>query len=581
MQFLQRLRYLYNPHKKQIAIICTYRLLFEFSKLIVPFLFGQTIDILTSHREDFSKLIWIIVIYFFAENFSSLIAVARSKSEHHFLTRLITRIRSDAHKKLLELPISYHESSNTHKKMEVIGMGIDRFTNFTVNIIFEFMPTILLTSLTFVMVFFMNWQMSFTYVVFVPVFLVVTWYMNQQVRETRVAIREGYLERSRKMGESIGNVKTVQDYVQEHREVGKIATISEGILKHEDHREDLLRSFNFFRDLIINCARTATIILGAYLTFNNSITIGLLSTFWAYSEKVYANLFRLSRFYDVTADCIPSVEQLTEIFEEKSSIVDSISPTKLEKYTGEIEFANVSFSYPSQKQQKGALHNISFHIKPQEIVAFVGPSGSGKSTIIKLLYRHFDPQDGEIKLDNVNITQLQRAQFRTKMSIVSQDIDVFDETILENIKYGDPEATEESVIEAAKSAYLHDFIIGLSDGYNTMIGERGVRLSGGQKQRLGIARALLTKPSILVLDEATSSLDSESELYIQKAIDNISRQCTILIIAHRFSTIRRADKIIVLDHGKIIEEGDHNILHNKSGGLYAKLYQLQHDGVLN
>jgi subfamily B ATP-binding cassette protein MsbA len=237
-----------------------------------------------------------------------------------------------------------------------------------------------------------------------------------------------------------------------------------------------------------------------------------------------------------------------------------------------IEFKEVSYTYLSSKQK--ALDNINLSIKKGELVAIVGKSGGGKTTLVNLLPRFYDPDEGGIYIDSTDISSVTFKSLRGQFGIVSQEVILFNDTVTATIAYGKPEAPAEEIINAAKAAYAHDFILELPHGYDTMIGERGLRLSGGQRQRLSIARAILKNPPILILDEATSSLDTDSEMMVQRALENLMENRTTLVIAHRLSTIKKADRIILLDKGRILESGTHAELHRK-GGKYRKLYELQ------
>ncbi len=244
------------------------------------------------------------------------------------------------------------------------------------------------------------------------------------------------------------------------------------------------------------------------------------------------------------------------------------------QFDGKVEFDNLTFGYIPDRP---VLNNINLIIEPYQTVALVGRSGSGKSTLVKLLFRYFEATQGCVRIDGTDIRKLDVTGYRKRLAIVHQEVDVFNGTLWENLRYGNPDATEDEILQACRIAQAEDFIRALPQGFATIVGERGVRLSGGQRQRLGIARALVMKPDVLVFDEATSSLDYESERAIQLAMRSLFGTCTLIIIAHRLSTVREADKIVVLDHGKIIEIGDHQTLVER-GGIYARLNALQETG---
>ncbi|MEK7067964.1 MAG: ATP-binding cassette domain-containing protein, partial [Patescibacteria group bacterium] len=281
-------------------------------------------------------------------------------------------------------------------------------------------------------------------------------------------------------------------------------------------------------------------------------------------------------FYDRIQDSAEAVEHFITLIKEESDIKSPESGLKPKNISGEVEFQNVVFSYHSGKRK--VLNGVSFKIPAGSSAAFVGPSGGGKTTIARLIYRHFDPSSGRVLLDGRSLRDYDLYHFRRWIAIVPQEVEIFSARVRDNIAYSNPNASLSEIKKAAQIANADEFVNNLKDGYDTEVGERGIRLSGGQRQRVGIARAILANPSILIFDEATSNLDSYSEKLIQEAMERVSAQRTVIIIAHRLSTIRHADQIFVLENGKLIEQGSHAELSNVSGGLYAKLLKLQGSG---
>jgi ATP-binding cassette subfamily B protein len=301
---------------------------------------------------------------------------------------------------------------------------------------------------------------------------------------------------------------------------------------------------------------------------------GALIQFVIYAVMVAGAVAALSEIWGELQRAAGATERLVELQQTVDSVQDQEQPLALPKpVRGRIDFEDVSFSYPARPNTK-ALDDVSLHIEPGETVAFVGPSGAGKTTIIQMILRFYDPQSGRILLDGQALSDLARDGFREHIALVPQDPVIFATTARENIRFGRPDATNQQIEEAAKAAAAHDFIQGLPDGYDSSLGERGVMLSGGQKQRIAIARAILRDAPVLLLDEATSALDAESERLVQAAVDSLSADRTTLIVAHRLATVKKADRIIVLDAGRIVASGKHDDLVEQDG-LYARLARLQ------
>ncbi|MDD1503042.1 ABC transporter ATP-binding protein [Lysinibacillus sp. CNPSo 3705] len=339
-----------------------------------------------------------------------------------------------------------------------------------------------------------------------------------------------------------------------------------------DHTKWNAKSFAVV-NTITDVAPLLVIAYAGYQVINDSLSVGTMVAFIAYIERLYGPLRRLVSSSTMLTQSIASMDRMFELIDEPFEIKNKANALELPRVNGEVRFDNVNFQYEEDGSQ--ILNNINFTINPGETVAFVGMSGGGKSTIISLIPRFYDTTSGAVRIDGNDVRDVTLHSLRSQIGIVLQDNILFSDSVKENILMGKPGASDEEVMAAAKAANAHDFIMSLPNGYDTKVGERGVKLSGGQKQRVAIARVFLKNPPILILDEATSALDLESEALIQESLDVLAHERTTIIIAHRLSTITHADKIIVIDHGQLIESGTHEQLMQKEG-TYFNLFQVQH-----
>ena len=338
-----------------------------------------------------------------------------------------------------------------------------------------------------------------------------------------------------------------------------------------DHTKWNAKSFAVV-NTITDIAPLLVIGYAGYRAIQGDLSVGTMAAFYAYIERLYGPLRRLVNSSTTLTQSIASMDRMFELMDEEYDVQDKEKARELPPVKGHVSFENVNFQY--EKDQQMILKNINLDILPGETAAFVGMSGGGKSTIVSLIPRFYNVTDGAVKIDGIDVNDVVIHSLRSQIGIVLQDNILFSDSVKQNILMGRPDATDDEVIVAAKAANAHDFIMTLPEGYDTKVGERGVKLSGGQKQRIAIARVFLKNPPILVLDEATSALDLESEALIQDSLDRLASNRTTIIIAHRLSTITHADKIFVIDHGELVEEGNHESLMEKQG-VYFDLFQIQ------
>ncbi|MEZ9395448.1 ABC transporter ATP-binding protein/permease [Vibrio splendidus] len=425
-----------------------------------------------------------------------------------------------------------------------------------------------------IMLFATNIKLTLIVLASVPFILVPILFYGRRVRALSRQSQDSMSDVGSYAGEAIEHIKTVQSYSRESQEKASFAVEVEKAYEIGRQRVKQRAILISGVIVIVFSAISGMLWVGGSDVINGTMSAGDLAAFVFYAIMVASSLGTISEVMGELQRAAGATERLIEILQVESHIVAPVeNPTPLDKLTPEVAFNDVTFSYPSRPDQP-ATKNLTLTAKEGKVLALVGPSGAGKTTLFELLQRFYDPQVGKVTLGGVELNQFDPNELRKQMALVPQQPALFSNDVFHNIRYGNPKATDEQVVEAAKKAHAHEFIQNLPEGYNSFLGERGVRLSGGQRQRIAIARAILKDPNILLLDEATSALDSESEHHVQQALEELMRGRTTIIIAHRLSTIKHADQIAVLDQGQLVDTGDHQSLIN-SCELYQRLVELQ------
>ena len=408
----------------------------------------------------------------------------------------------------------------------------------------------------------------------VPAVLVPIILLGRKLRKLSRENQDWIAESSGNAGEALSSVQTVQANTHEAASARAFAAVTEQSFASARARIATRATLTAIVIFLVFSGIVGVLWVGAQDVRSGGLTVGTLVQFVIYSIMVAGAVASLTEVVGELQRAAGATERLVELLHAEDTVTDPAAPQTLMKpVRGEIVFDGVSFAYPA-RPQTAALDDVTLRIKPGETVAVVGPSGAGKSTLIQLLLRFFDPQSGEIQIDGQALPMLARDDFRASIAVVPQDPAIFAASARDNIRFGRPDATDAEIEAAAAAAAAHDFIAALPEGYDTWLGERGVMLSGGQKQRIAIARAILRDAPILLLDEATSALDAESERAVQDAVDRLSQGRTTLVVAHRLATVKKADRIVVMQDGRVVADGDHDALVSQ-GGLYARLARLQ------
>ena len=559
-----------------LAIACL--LMAKFASISIPFFLKDIVDTLDATDKQPNALlivpIGLVLAYGGVRFLNVLLNEFRDTLFGRVTERTIRRISLQTFQHLHRLDLDFHLNRKTgglSRDLERGTTGINFLMRF---MIFNIAPT-LVEVLLVVGLLFYNYGIAFAAITFVSVVFYVAYSVIATEWRTRFLreVNEADSATHSRAVDSLLNYETVKYFTNEDYEASRYDTELETWEKAKRKNRLTLFALNSGQAMIIAIAMTSMLALAADGVASGTMTIGDFVLINAFMMQLFIPLNFLGFVYREIKGSLANIEQMFELLKRNPKVNDIEKAETLTVKKGQISFNRVSFHY---QKERSILSDISFTVEAGTKVAVVGESGSGKSTLVKLLFRFYDTTDGDIRIDSQNIRNVSQHSLRKTIGIVPQDTVLFNNSILENVRYGRPTASDKEVMDAIRMAHLDNFIQDLPEGTSTIVGERGLKLSGGEKQRVAIARAILKRPPILVFDEATSSLDSKSEQAILKAMKEITEGYTSLVIAHRLSTIIDADKIIVLDHGKVIEQGHHTELLKKNGA-YAKLWHTQQE----
>ena len=556
-----------------LALICL--ILAKVASVYTPLILGRSVDSLTELSSGINLLMLIpialIISYGVARiaslTFEGMRDALFSKVSQHAIREVTLTIFKHLH----SLSLQFHLNRQTGALSKFIDRGTKGIDFLLRYVIFNVVPTFIeIILVTIILLNLYGYFYALITIITITIYVILTFAITQWRVQFRRDMNSADNSVSTKMIDSLLNFETVKYFNNENHEFNRLDVSLKKYELAANKSRHSLSLLNIAQIIVIMSGITIMLVMTAFGIRSNDISIGGFVVINAYMLQLYQPLNFLGSVYREIQQSLVDMENMFNLLDEKSKVKDSLKQLNINNKT-EIKFSNISFGYD---ERRTVIKDISFDVPNGKKVAIVGPTGAGKSTISRLLFRFYDPTSGSIYINDENINSISQHSLRKIIGVVPQDTVLFNDTIHYNISYGDPKASEDDIINAAKNADIHDFVISLPDGYETLVGERGLKLSGGEKQRVAIARTFLKNPKILFFDEATSALDSSTEKEIQKNLENMSKDKTTLIISHRLSTAAYADNIIVLDKGSIIEQGSHNYLLDLKG-KYFEMWEKQ------
>ena len=525
-------------------------------KVLIPFQNGKPID---------NQLVtWLLTGLVGAAFLAWLLDWAKNYILALVSERIGSDLRTTTYEHLQGLSLEYFGGKRTGDLMARISSGSDRICVFLSSHLLDFATDILMILMTSVILVSIDPWLALVTLAPLPFIAWLIHLVRNKLHHGFDQIYRIWSEVTSVLADTIPGIRVVKAFAQEKREAQRFREANARNLAVNDR---VNKVWSLFTPTVTFLTEVGLLVVwgfGIWQVSKRAITVGVLIAFLTYINRFYSRLGSMSRIVSVSQKAAAGAKRIFDILDHVSSVPEPTHPVHLKHVSGALELQNVSFRYGTRT----ILNDVSISIEPGEMIGLVGHSGSGKSTLVNLICRFYDVAEGSIRLEGVDIRSLPISEYRRNIGLVLQEPFLFFGTIAENIAYGNPEASREEIIAAARAAHAHEFILRLPQGYDSLVGERGQALSGGERQRISIARALLIDPPILILDEATSSVDTETEMEIQAALDNLIRGRTTLAIAHRLSTLRRANRLVVLDRGQVVEEGQHEELLAKKGAYY-------------
>ena len=558
-----------KPYIKSLIFAFLCLVLTSLINLVLPLIVRNMINavIVLKNNEMLDSLAWDLIIII---GLQAAFAVTHNYIFGFVGHRMTTDFRIEFFSHIQSLSLRFFQERRVGEILSRMSNDISVIQNALVTIPVALLRQSITLLGAMAIILYLNWKLTGLILLILPPLMIFARVFGRRLKTISEKLQDQVAQAVVVLEEVMSSIKIVKSFTREPYERNRF---QEKIETAFERAVDKLKISSFFGPFILGLTFLVSTLLiwyGGYQVMQGATTPGELAAFFLYALIIAGPIGTFVRLYTQIQEARGAIQRVYEILDTEPIVQNPENPVSLENITGSIQFENVSFGY----QDTGVIHDVSFDVLPGQTVALVGPSGAGKSTIIKLLLRFFDPNSGTIRLDGHDIRTLDRKSFLSQIGLVPQETLLFGGTVRENILYGKLDATEAELEEAAQKANAHEFITNMEKGYDTIVGEKGTKLSGGERQRIAIARAILKDPKILVLDEATSSLDNRSESLIQEGLETLMAHRTTFIVAHRLSTIHKADQIIVLDKGCIVETGQHeNLMNNK--GLYHTLYTMK------
>ena len=556
-------------HRLIFAMFCT--IMAAAGNLYIPWIIKDMIDEVLADKNG-TMLNWIAASIIAIFVVRGLFWYGQNYLMSYVGQSVIIDIRAAVFKKLQRLRVSFYDKNKTGTIMSYVTNDVNALQSAMVENTIEMITEGFILIGSVVAMIYLDWRLTLFTVCTFPVVLWFMEFFGKKIRKTGGRIQECTADITSVLQESVASARVIKSFVREDYEVDRFDVENRANFRANMKNAQLMATLTPVVELVAAIGVTMIIWYGGNNVINGTITAGSLVAFLTYAVNISNPIKRLTRVIGNIQKALAAAQRVFMIIDMPEEIAESRDAKQLPEVSGKVEFQNVSFAY---NDKGNVITDLSFSVKPGEVIAIVGPSGAGKSTIANLLPRFYDVNKGDIKIDGHSVREVTLDSLREQVGIVPQETMLFNGSVYNNILYGRLDATKEEIEAAAKAANAHDFIMQLTDGYETKLGDRGVNLSGGQRQRIAIARAILKNPRILILDEATSALDTESERVVQEALDRLMVGRTSFVIAHRLSTVKNADKILVLEKGNLVESGTHDEL-LALDGLYAHLYKIQY-----